>query len=61
MLKELQELAVEGNVVDMAVGIIIGGAFGKIVTMLLGRPRQGYALPQLHFRVGGRVTSDSNA
>lgn len=32
MMKEFQEFAVKGNVVDMAVGIIIGGAFGKIVT-----------------------------
>lgn len=32
MLKEFREFAVKGNVVDMAVGIIIGAAFGKIVT-----------------------------
>ena len=32
MLKEFKEFALKGNVVDMAVGIIIGGAFGKIVT-----------------------------
>lgn len=32
MLKEFKEFAMRGNVVDMAVGIIIGGAFGKIVT-----------------------------
>lgn len=32
MLKEFKEFAVRGNVVDMAVGIIIGAAFGKIVT-----------------------------
>ena len=31
-LKEFIEFAVNGNVVDMAVGVIIGGAFGKIVT-----------------------------
>lgn len=31
MLKEFKEFAMKGNVVDMAVGIIIGGAFGKIV------------------------------
>jgi large conductance mechanosensitive channel len=35
MLKEFREFAVKGNVVDMAVGIIIGGAFGKIVTSLV--------------------------
>ena len=32
MLQEFKEFAVKGNVVDMAVGIIIGGAFGKIVS-----------------------------
>lgn len=32
LMKEFKEFAVRGNVVDMAVGIIIGGAFGKIVS-----------------------------
>lgn len=32
MMKEFKEFAVKGNVVDMAVGIVIGGAFGKIVS-----------------------------
>lgn len=36
MLKEFKEFAVKGNVVDMAVGIIIGAAFGKIVTSFVG-------------------------
>ena len=31
-IKEFQEFAVKGNVMDMAVGVIIGGAFGKIVS-----------------------------
>jgi len=35
MLKEFKEFAVKGNVMDMAVGIIIGGAFGKIVGSLV--------------------------
>ena len=35
MLKEFKEFAMRGNVVDMAVGIIIGAAFGKIVTSLV--------------------------
>ena len=35
MLKEFKEFAMKGNVVDMAVGIIIGGAFGKIVSSLV--------------------------
>lgn len=35
MVKEFKEFAMRGNVVDMAVGIIIGGAFGKIVSSLV--------------------------
>ncbi len=34
-LKEFKEFAVKGNVIDLAVGVIIGGAFGKIVTSLV--------------------------
>lgn len=36
MLKEFKEFAMRGNVVDMAVGIVIGAAFGKIVSSLVG-------------------------
>src|SRR4030081_998124 len=36
MLKEFRELAMKGNVVDLAVGVIIGAAFGGIVTSLVG-------------------------
>lgn len=35
MLKEFKEFALKGNVVDLAVGVIIGGAFGKIVSSLV--------------------------
>ena len=35
-ISEFKEFAVKGNVVDMAVGVVIGGAFGKIVTSLVG-------------------------
>jgi large conductance mechanosensitive channel len=35
MMKEFKEFAMRGNVVDMAVGIVIGGAFGKIVSSLV--------------------------
>jgi large conductance mechanosensitive channel len=35
MLKEFKKFALKGNVLDMAVGVIIGGAFGKIVTSLV--------------------------
>ena len=36
MLKEFKEFAMKGNVLDMAIGVIIGGAFGKIVSSLVG-------------------------
>jgi large conductance mechanosensitive channel len=35
MLKEFKEFIMRGNVLDMAIGIVIGGAFGKIVTSLV--------------------------
>ena len=35
MLKEFREFAMRGNVLDMAIGVIIGGAFGKIVSSLV--------------------------
>jgi len=35
MLQEFKEFALKGNVVDMAVGVVIGGAFGKIVSSLV--------------------------
>ena len=52
MLKEFREFAVKGNVVDMAVGIIIGAAFGKIVDSLvkdLIMPPVGLALGNVDF------------
>jgi len=36
MFKEFKEFAMKGNVVDLAIGIILGGAFGKIVSSLVG-------------------------
>ena len=36
MIQEFKEFAVKGNVVDLAVGVIIGGAFGKIVDSVVG-------------------------
>jgi len=36
MLKEFREFALKGNVVDLAIGVIIGAAFGKIVDSLVG-------------------------
>jgi large conductance mechanosensitive channel len=35
MIKEFKEFAMKGNVVDLAVGVIIGGAFGKVVTSMV--------------------------
>lgn len=35
MIKEFKEFAMKGNVVDLAIGVIIGGAFGKIVSSLI--------------------------
>ncbi|HRH57562.1 MAG TPA: large-conductance mechanosensitive channel protein MscL [Chitinophagales bacterium] len=36
MLKEFKEFAMKGNVVDLAVGVVIGGAFGAIINSLVG-------------------------
>ncbi len=36
LIKEFKEFAMKGNVVDLAVGVIIGAAFGKIITSLVG-------------------------
>jgi large conductance mechanosensitive channel len=36
MMQEFREFAVKGNVIDLAVGVIIGGAFGKIVDSMVG-------------------------
>jgi len=36
MLKEFKEFAMRGNVVDLAIGVIIGAAFGAVVTSLVG-------------------------
>lgn len=35
MLKEFKEFAIKGNIIDLAVGVIVGNAFGKIVTSLV--------------------------
>ncbi len=52
MLKEFKDFAMRGNVVDMAVGIIIGGAFGKIVSSFVGdvlMPPIGRIMGQVDF------------
>jgi large conductance mechanosensitive channel len=49
IVKEFREFAVKGNVVDMAVGIIIGAAFGKIVSSLVS----DVVTPPLGYVIGG--------
>jgi large conductance mechanosensitive channel len=49
LLTEFKEFAMKGNVVDMAVGVVIGGAFGKIVSSLVG----DVVMPVLGKVVGG--------
>lgn len=53
ILTEFKEFAMKGNVVDMAVGVIIGGAFGKIVTSMVNdiiMPVVGIATGGLDFK-----------
>ena len=54
MLKEFKEFAMRGNVVDMAVGIVIGGAFGTIVKSLV----DDVLMPPIGFLLGGVDFSD---
>lgn len=52
MLQEFKEFAIKGNVVDLAVGVIIGGAFGKIVDSVVGdliMPLVGAVVGKLDF------------
>lgn len=49
MMKEFKEFAMRGNVIDMAVGIVIGGAFGKIVTSLVN----DVIMPPIGYITGG--------
>lgn len=53
-IKEFREFAVRGNVVDMAVGIIIGAAFGKIVSSLVS----DVFMPPIGWLIGGVDFSD---
>ena len=54
IIKEFKDFAVKGNVVDMAVGIVIGVAFGKIVTALVS----GVIMPPIGVLLGGVDFSD---
>lgn len=49
MLKEFKEFALRGNVLDLAVAVIIGGAFGKIVTSLV----EDMIMPAIGVLLGG--------
>ncbi|MFT3890608.1 MAG: large conductance mechanosensitive channel protein MscL [Anaerolineales bacterium] len=49
MLKEFRDFAMRGNVVDLAVGVIIGGAFGKIVTSFVN----DILMPPIGLLLGG--------
>lgn len=49
MLKEFKEFAMKGSVIDLAVGVIIGGAFGKIVTSLVN----DIVMPPIGLLLGG--------
>ncbi|MFW7344121.1 large conductance mechanosensitive channel protein MscL [Pollutimonas sp. H1-120] len=50
-LQEFQEFAVKGNMIDLAVGVIIGAAFGKIIDSLV----KDIIMPLVAFVVGGEV------
>jgi large conductance mechanosensitive channel len=51
MMKEFRAFAVRGNVIDLAVGVIIGGAFGKIVDSLVN----DIVMPVMSYLLGGRI------
>src|SRR5216684_3423067 len=53
MFKEFKEFAMRGNVIDLAVGVIMGAAFGKVVSSLVGdvlMPPIGWALGNVDFK-----------
>ncbi|HEX9802983.1 MAG TPA: large-conductance mechanosensitive channel protein MscL [Gammaproteobacteria bacterium] len=54
IMKEFKEFAVRGNVVDMAVGIIIGASFGKIVSSFVG----DVIMPPIGVLIGGMDFTD---
>lgn len=54
MKKEFKDFAMKGNVVDLAVGLVIGAAFGKIVTALVA----GIIMPPIGLLLGGVNFSD---
>ena len=62
MLKEFREFAMRGNVMDLAIAVIIGGAFGKIITSLVNdvlMPLIGLALGGINFSELAIVVGDA--
>jgi len=57
LIQEFKQFAVKGNMIDMAVGIIIGGAFGKIVSSLVN----DVLMPPLGLLIGGVDFADLKA
>ena len=62
MLDDFKKFAIQGNVTDLAVGVVIGGAFGKIVTAVVGdvvMPLVSLALPSGDWRTAGLVLREA--
>jgi large conductance mechanosensitive channel len=63
LVSEFKEFAMRGNVIDLAVGVVIGAAFGKIVSSLVGdvvMPALSPILGSVHFTdLGFRITTDA--
>ena len=51
IIKEFKEFAIKGNMMDLAIGVIIGGAFGKIIDSLV----KDVLMPIINFIIGGEV------
>lgn len=54
-IKEFREFAIKGNMMDLAIGVIIGGAFGKIIDSVVN----DLFMPLINFIVGGNVNFDN--
>ena len=54
-IKEFREFAIKGNMMDLAIGVIIGGAFGKIIDSIVN----DLFMPLINFILGGSVNFDN--
>ncbi|MFV0282794.1 MAG: large conductance mechanosensitive channel protein MscL [Castellaniella sp.] len=54
-IKEFREFAIKGNMMDLAIGVIIGGAFGKIIDSVVN----DLVMPLINFVLGGSVNFDN--